>query len=373
MTVPPEPASQPAPSLSERLRQRIIAGGRITFRDWMQTALYDRDGGYYCRTDLTRWGRSGDYRTGPERSKLFGASFARYFAELYKQLEQPKEWLIVEAGAGAGEFARTVLETLQLQYPAVFRATRYVIQEMSAASSSLAAERLSVFHDCVQFAPVGRLASYELGVIFSNELLDAFPVHRVRVENGELRELYVTVDEAGRFAFVSGDLSSPDLQTFFDSVGVDLEEGRTAEVNLGIAQWFKQTVNQLGKGFIVTVDYGDDAVNLYSSPERRDGTLRAFRKHNFQEVLSDPGDSDITSTIDWTYVRRIGAELGLQEVLFERQDRFLLRAGLVEQLESMTQRSLNEGERASLRTSARDMILPTGMASSFQVLVQRKE
>src|SRR3982751_268154 len=108
MTVPPEPASQPAPSLSERLRQRIIAGGRITFRDWMQTALYDRDGGYYCRTDLTRWGRSGDYRTGPDRSKLFGASFARYFAELYKQLEQPKEWLIVEAGAGAGEFARTV-------------------------------------------------------------------------------------------------------------------------------------------------------------------------------------------------------------------------------------------------------------------------
>src|SRR4051794_17374277 len=373
MTVPPDPVSQPTPSLSARLRQRIIATGPITFRDWMQIPLYDREGGYYCRTDLTRWERGGDYRTSPERSKLFGASLARYFAELYKQLDQPQQWLIVEAGAGAGEFALNVLETLQLQYPAVFKATRYVIQEVSPASSSLAADRLSVFHDSVQFAPVGRLPFYELGVIFSNELLDAFPVHRVRVENGELRELYVTVDDAGTFTYVSGDLSTPALQTYFDSVGVDLEEGRTAEVNLEIASWFKQTVNQLGKGFVVTVDYGDEAVNLYRSPERREGTLRAFRKHNFQEVLSDPGDSDITSTIDWTYVRSIGAELGLQEVLFERQDRFLLRAGLVEQLEGMTQRSFNEGERASLRASARDMILPTGMASSFQVLVQRKE
>jgi len=372
MTVPPDSASQPAPSLSARLRQRIIDTGPITFRDWMQTALYDREGGYYCRTDLTHWGRKGDYRTSPERSKLFGASFARYFAQLYKQLDEPNEWLIVEAGAGAGEFARTALETLQSQYPAVFKATRYIVQEISPASSSLAAERLSDFHDCVQFAPVGRFPFYELGVIFSNELLDAFPVHRVRVENGELRELYITVDDGGTFSYVTGELSTPSLQTYFDLVGVELEEGRTAELNLEIANWFKQTVNQLGKGFIVTVDYGDEAENLYRSPDRREGTLRAFRKHNFQEVLSEPGDSDITSTIDWTYVRRIGAELGLQEVLFERQDRFLLRAGMVEQLEAMTQRSLNEGERASLRTSARDMILPTGMASSFQVLVQRK-
>ena len=74
----------------------------------MTAALYDEAGGYYNRSDLERWGRAGEYRTSPERSELFAATFARYFAKLYDQLQHPREWAIVEIGPGAGDFAAGV-------------------------------------------------------------------------------------------------------------------------------------------------------------------------------------------------------------------------------------------------------------------------
>src|SRR5919202_4738783 len=92
--------------LAERLRERIGREGAMTFRDWMAAALYDERDGYYRRSDLKRWGREGDYRTSPERSPLFAATFALYFAKLYEEIGAPREWTIFESGAGEGHFAR---------------------------------------------------------------------------------------------------------------------------------------------------------------------------------------------------------------------------------------------------------------------------
>src|ERR1043166_7389048 len=96
-------------ALAAHLRTRIKETGPLPLHDWMQATLYDAHAGYYNRADLTRWGRSGDYRTSPERSPLFAATCARYFAELYAMLDAPAAWTIIEAGAGAGHFAHGVL------------------------------------------------------------------------------------------------------------------------------------------------------------------------------------------------------------------------------------------------------------------------
>src|SRR5436853_7645084 len=121
-------------SLAERLRTRIRLEGAITFRDWMEAALYDARDGYYCRRDRKRWGRAGDYRTSPERSPLFAATFARYFARLHEELGSPNSLTLIEAGGGAGRFARVVLDTLQRDAPRVFDSLRYVFDEAGAAS-----------------------------------------------------------------------------------------------------------------------------------------------------------------------------------------------------------------------------------------------
>ncbi len=134
-------------TLAERLRARIRRAGAITFRDWMEAALYDEHDGYYFRRDLKRWGRAGDYRTAPERSPLFAATFASYFAKLYEELGAPPDWTIFEAGAGSGDFAYGVLQTLQRDYPHAFSATRYVIDEASMDARERASLRLSEFAD----------------------------------------------------------------------------------------------------------------------------------------------------------------------------------------------------------------------------------
>lgn len=333
--------------LAERLRELIRARGPITFRDWMEAALYDPEFGYYNRRDLKRWGREGDYRTSPERSELFAATFARYFAKLYDDLGRPSQWTIVEGGAGDGSFAQRVQRALEEDYPRVFEATRYLISEIDDAPRDPS-------DPCLYF---------------SNELLDAFPVHRV-VREGEL---YVTLDSENNFTWTVGSLSSPRLVQFLDEYSIELSPGQSIEVNLAIDDWLTSVAGQLKRGYVITVDYGAEASELYDPALRPDGTLRAFSRHKFVDnVLLAPGEYDITSSVNWTQVKATGERLGLRVVEFESQDRFLLRHGLLDELQQRLTRIEKEADKLRLTTDAREMILPGGMASSFQVLVQER-
>lgn len=367
-------------TLAERLRARIKQTGPITFRDWMAAALYDPAGGYYRRDDIQRWGREGDYRTSPERSPLFAATFARYFAGLYETLDRPARWTIVELGAGAGHFAEGVLRTLRLRFPEVFAATAYVIDEVSESSNAVAKERLAEFSERVEFRPLNRIEKIETGVVFSNELLDAFPVHRVTMRDGQLNELCVTVGPAGDFQWICEPPSTPRLAEYLNFVGAQISEGQIAEINLEVEGWLTNVTSRLLNGYVVTVDYGAEASELYGTAGhehgplagREQGTLRAFRRHQFvDDVLAQPGEQDLTTTIDWSFVKKFGEQLGLATVEFERQDRFLLQAGLLEELEALATEAADEAGGVKLRAASRELILPIGMAASFQVLVQR--
>jgi len=336
--------------LAERLKELIRARGPIPFRDWMEAALYDPEFGYYTRRDLKRWGREGDYRTSAERSELFAATFARYFAKLYDELGRPSQWTIFEGGAGDGSFAQRVQRSLEENCPRVFEATRYQISEIRNVS-----EPPDPSNPCLYF---------------SNELLDAFPVHRV-VNEGEL---YVTLDSDDKFTWSVGPLSTPRLSEFFDRHSIKLAPGQIIEVNLAIDDWLSSVASQLKHGFVITVDYGAEASELYDPLLRPNGTLRAFSRHEFvDDVLLAPGEYDITSTVNWTQVKATGERLGLQVVEFTSQDKFLLKAGLLEELDHRLKRIETEADKLRLTTEAREMILPGGMASSFQVLVQRRK
>lgn len=361
--------------LAERLRARIRRAGAISFRDWMKAALYDEREGYYFRQDLARWGRDGDYRTSPERSQLFSATFAAYFAELYEELGAPSLWTIFEAGAGAGHFADGVLQTLRRDYPHIFAATRYVIDELSGDTRERARQRLFEFAGRVEFRPLAEAgASVDEGIVFANELLDAFPVHRVTLDNGKLYELFVSLDEEDRFVWTKSEPSTPRLAEYVARSGVELSEGQVAEVSLEVEEWIRRATSAFKRGHLIIVDYGAEATDLYNAPHRQEGTLRAFHQHTFADDLLDrPGEQDLTTTIDWTNVRRCAQELGMQTVSFERQDEFLLRVGLLDQLERMTKEAPSEAEALILRSSVRELILPGGLSESFQTLVLKQE
>lgn len=359
-------------SLPDRLRERIQSEGPITFHDFMAAALYDAEAGYYCR-EGERWGRKGDYWTSPERSVLFAATFANYFARLFHNLGSPESWVVLEAGAGPGKFAEGVLDTLRLRSPDVFKATRYLIDELSPSSRASAEERLARFGSQVEFARMADLENIPIGVIFSNELLDAFPVHRVTMCAGGLAEFFVKTNDIGNFEWSLQKPSTPELNNYIAGMPVSLAEGQIAEVNLKSRKWIGTAAEALGRGYLVTVDYGATAAEILSASARPAGTLRSFSRQQFvDDLLATPGEQDITSSVNWSDVIRIGAGFNLQTIAFERQDRFLMREGLLDELELRVSETADEAERLRLRTGCRELILPDGMAASFQVLVQEK-
>jgi SAM-dependent MidA family methyltransferase len=277
----------------------------------------------------------------------------------------------VEAGAGDGRFAAGVLETLQNSFPSVFEVTRYVVDEASSQSRSFAGARLAPFIDRVEFR---RLDSLQLdpGIVFSNELLDAFPVHRVAMRDKQLHEFYVTAGANGEFQWTLDAPSTPRLARFLEQGRIDLAEGEVTEINLEIEDWLSMVGEAIKSGYLITVDYGANAEELYSSA-RGEGTLRSFYKHQMiDQVLARPGEQDLTTTVDWSFVKRTGESLGLELTEFDRQDRFLIAAGLLNQLATEALKTKSEAGKLSLSTAAREMILPDGMAAHFQVLVQKK-
>ncbi|MCA1593297.1 MAG: SAM-dependent methyltransferase [Acidobacteria bacterium] len=251
---------------------------------------------------------------------------------------------------------------------------RYVFDETSADARSRAAELLSPFARHIEFRNLDEFdAPFEAGVIFSNELLDALPVHRVVMRDGKLLELYVSLNVDGAFVWVEREPSTTRLAEHFERARVTLAKGQIAEINLEAEAWIERSARTLRRGYVITVDYGDEDEGLYGAPHRREGTLRAFRGHAFAaDVLDKPGQQDLTTTVNWTQIKRAGERAGLETLSLERQDAFLLRAGLLEQLEVESAMARSESEVVRLRLDAREMILPGGMSEHFQVLVQKR-
>jgi SAM-dependent MidA family methyltransferase len=352
-------------SLADRLRELIRREGPISFHDWMKAALYDPVGGYYRRSDRKRWGREGDYRTSPERSELFAATFAHYFVEL-----SDERLTILEFAAGNGSFASGVLSTLREQAPSIFAGTRYIVYDVSEDALSRSQERLAEFVDQVEFHSDWDRVSVKRGIYFANELLDAFPVHRILKTDDGLLEFYVTVDASGDFCWTTGPLSTPRLNNAYP---FELANGQIIEINLAVDDWLAQIATKLEHGFVITVDYGAEAPELYDPVRRPEGTLRGFSRHGFvDDLLAMPGEYDLTTSVNWTQVKTTGEMLGLRQIEFASQDKFLLNKGLLDQLEYRLSRAETEAEKTALTLGAREMILPGGMASSFQVLVQKR-
>ena len=359
----PEP---PAP-LADRLREQIKHHGPISFHDWMQAALYDPEAGYYC-VDRERQGRRGDYRTAPETSPLFAATFATYFSKLFTDLKWPPSLTIFEAGCGTGHFAYGVLDSLRREAPGIFAVTNYVIAEISPAARGGAAERLSEFAGHVTFRRFDEIEKpVTAGIVFSNELIDAFPIHRVTMRAGALHELYVGID-GEQFVWVEGELQKAVADY---CRGLKMREGQIAEINLTAGEFIETCSGLFERGYVITVDYGAEREELLTAPHRFAGTLRAFRRHQLiDDALANPGEQDLTTTIDWTQVMEAGSRAGLRTIRFDQLDRFLLNEGYG--LLAHVAMSADAAESARLLTSARELVLPTGLAASFQVCVQEK-
>jgi SAM-dependent MidA family methyltransferase len=356
-------------TLATIISEHLCAQGPIPFADYMEACLYHPEYGYYTRAQQEpRW----DYFTSVDASPLFGRLLARQFREMWEQLGRPEEFLLVEVGAGIGALAAQILDFVADELPEFCARLRYVAVERSAARRAAQAaalrDHLAAQH-CVSASELP--AAIPCGCIFSNELFDALPVHRVVREQNELRELYVDVGPGG-LCEVSGPASSAALHDYFREQGIALADGQQAEINLQACDWMADAGKRLQRGFVLTIDYGHEAAQLYDERHMR-GTLLAYRRHRASEdFFRAPGEQDLTSHVNFTALERWGARSGLARTGFTSQCNFLLVLSRQSEFADLQSEAMSENERIRARLLFKTLIYPEGMGETFRVLVQHK-
>ena len=210
------------------IRGRIASNGPITFAEFMEVALYHPNGGYYTPDRQDSDHR--DYYTSPSAHPAFSALIAVHLETMWKALDCPVPFHVVEMGAGSGLMARDITDY-----------ARQHLVDFASAMHYVALDKAS------NDPPRG-----VVGCVLSNELIDAFPVHRFEIEDGRLVELFVCVDADGRFHSVPGEPSTPLLAHRLDKLGLKLPDGTRGEINLGIGEWARRVSETIERGFVVT-------------------------------------------------------------------------------------------------------------------------
>ena len=365
-------------SRGERLRGFILSQiekrGSIPFSQFMEWCLYHPDYGYY-RSERMNIGRDGDFYTSPCVHPLFGGLIAKQLSQMSEQWGGPF-FDVVEQGGGRGFLCEDVLQWAKKNSSVFYQRLRYHLIETSPFLLKEQRERLGehekegkVFWMDPEAFEEGR-ALVE-GCFLSNELVDAFPVHQVIFDRGNLKEIYVTQDH-GQLKEQWGKLSDPRIVSYFQSMGITLQEGQRAEVNLKALDWMEKVARCLKKGFVLTIDYGYLAKELYGS-HRREGTLLCYTQHQTSENPYERlGEQDITSHVNFTGLIQKGEEVGLRFTGLVPQYQFLIALGLLQEMESLG-REMPEMDALQFRLSLKHLIEPEmGMGEVFKVLIQHK-
>lgn len=355
--------------LAALLSARIRRFGPITFAEYMRECLYHPLHGYYSRREVRRFS---DYYTSVDVHPIFGRLLARQLAEMWRQLDRPREFLLVEAAAGTGRLAGHILEFAQSQLPDFFNAVSYIAVERSPARCDQLAAHLSYFIQKGKCRPSIEIpARIPAGCVFSNELLDALPVHRALQQRGTLKEIFVTTD--GKvFSEIPHPLSTGAIAEYFSAQHITLEEGQLAEAGLEACDWITEIARRLERGFVLTIDYGHEAAALFES-HHRSGTVLSYSKHQASnDLYAAPGEQDLTAHVNFTALRQSGARQGLETLGLLRQTTFLLALGKGNDFEDLYDTDMDEAARLRARLQLKTLIYPEGLGERFQVLLQQK-
>jgi SAM-dependent MidA family methyltransferase len=366
LQVPPQTNTSPLAAL---LHQQAKAAGGVNFADFMALALYHPRYGYYM-TPRDRIGKSGDFFTSSSVSALFGRLVARQLVQMADVLSADS-FQIVEQGGGEGHLALDILDALAEEAPALYAHLTYTLVEVSQDNRQRQSGVLAAHGGKVAWCDE-RDWSISSGCFLSNELVDAFPVHVVEKHSGVLQELFV-VSRGGVFAEELRRAADSRLDQYFAWLGCAPIEGNRAEANLAAPEWMRRVGERISRGFVMTIDYGYPAEELYA-PHRRAGTLMCYHRHQADDnPYERVGEKDITAHVDFTALRKSGNEAGLDTLWFGEQYRFLLGLGFFEELVKLEAAAPSEKEARALRLTLKNLIMPeTGMGETFKVLVQGK-
>jgi SAM-dependent MidA family methyltransferase len=340
--------------LEEFIRGTIGVSGPMRFDRFMERALYQPGQGYYAKKNPPAIGRKGDFYTSVSVGKLFGRLLARQFFEMWEVLGKPDPFWIIEQGAHDGQLATDILNWCRAEAPDFWPPLRYGIVDGPPIKDTIALRSPDLENP--------------IGVFFSNELVDAFPVRVVIFLAGQWLERRVDLHDE-KLIWVDRPINDPQLIAAIQELAPPEIEGYTTEINLKARDWIADIGRSMRRGYVVTIDYGFLAPDYYA-PHRTSGTLRGYANHQMvNDVLANLGEQDITAHVDFTALMRAGESAGLTTLGFLDQQRFL--TGIAnDELGGAT--TLRAGISDSIR-SWNSLTHPEHLGTRFRVLVQGKD
>lgn len=360
------------PELVAAIASEIAQLGPIPFVRFMDLALYHPQFGYYMRPPdegTERIGWSGDFYTSSDVHSILGQALAKQARQIDALLGHPTPFTVVEMGAGKGLLARDFLQAILVGQDSLSERLRYVLIERSPAMQDLQRKNLAPWLNkpglVTWVENLDSLAPQSVtGLFFSNELVDAFPIHRIQIGGGQAQELFVDYRD-GKFVEVLKPLSTPQLAAYLRRLKLTLSEGYRTEINLVALEWMSQVAEALDRGIVLTIDYGHTAQDLYG-PDRPCGTFLCY----YHQMASDNpferiGLQDMTAHVDFSSLATAGQDAGLSVTGFTNQMSFLMGLGIEDLIAQL------EPESPEFR-AAIHLLKPDGMGRTFKILVQHK-
>lgn len=369
-------------AVEREIRELIRQNGRITFAQFMQACLYSPNGGFYSARDDKI---NAHFGTSSSSHPAFGGLIARQLEQMWRLLGEPPVFHAIEVGSGDGLLAQSIADACVREAPQFAEALYYVaadyqpglqphdgVPDSSYGVSDRATPGTPGPIPKIQRVKTQGLGAFRnvVGCVLCNELIDNFPVHRFAIQDGRVKEVYVTVDD-GSLTEVLEEPSTPRIEERLASLDLSLPEGYRGEVNLAMEDWTEQTSRALDRGFVLTIDYGELASDLYS-PDNAQGTLVCFDRH---AIGSDPyqriGQQDITCQVDFTTLMALGERYDLATVGYIRQNEFLENLGFTSSLDALDTQGLSAA-RAELSRIAMTTLVDPDEYGDFKALAQAK-
>ncbi len=339
------------------------SGGSLSFAEYMQEVLYAPALGYYC-AGSTKLGPDGDFVTAPEISPLFGYVLARQAAFVLDQLGGGD---LLEPGAGSGALAASILSKLA-ELDAL--PDRYLILEVSAELRERQEEHLrKVLPELIDRVNwVVEIPTGFSGVVLANEVADAIPVERFRMDDGKVMQARVVrSDDTFAWQYDSApetlSVAVADIQS---AIGRRLENGFESEVSLGLYHWVGDLCRSMARGMFLLIDYGVTRREYYA-PDRSTGWLRChFRHFAHSDPLILSGIQDLTAWVDFTTVALSASSSGMDVAGFTTQAGLLMNGGLEAELAGFA--DLTVEQQVELSRQVKLLTLPAEMGENFKCI-----
>lgn len=355
---------------AEIIREEIARNRVIPFVRFMELALYCPETGYY-ESNKDNVGRAGDFITSVSTGQLFGELLAFQFAAWLAEFQISNlKFQIIEAGAHDGKLAADISGWLKNHRPELFAELEYVILEPSAHRQAWQKETLKPFAPQVSwFTDFENLKlktqNAKLnGIVFSNELLDAFPVRRFGWD-AKCKNWFEwgVSDTCGKFVWAK--MPSSEFRVPSSELEAVLPDSYTVEVSPAAEAWWRAAAGILGRGKLLAIDYGHTDAEVFS-PGRERGTLRAYHRHHVSDdLLANVGEQDLTAHVNFSAIQKAGEAAGLITDSFSTQPQFLT------QILGAAIKDKTFGEWNARRTRQfQTLTHPEHLGRAFRVLVQ---